>query len=183
MMFLIGMSIRAPGAKNTEGILNRLQSVIYKQDDIAKQQFSLNKSGRNSSLGAIFGLIYSALFILVFGSITSLLYALNFSIFGVVVFFFFLSLVILFAFRVRYNATQLKVEGDNEGFFSHITSYLTLPFLNLGFFLSKGLAKINFFTVILDLLIEVPLKNIIEIFEEWTSFLREKKEEVVELPE
>jgi len=35
----------------------------------------------------------------------------------------------------------------------------------------------------LDFLIEIPLKNIIEVFEEWTSFLREKKEEVVEIPE
>jgi len=77
----------------------------------------------------------------------------------------------------------LKVEGEREGFFSHLASYLTLPFLNLGFLLSKGLSKINFFTIILDFLIEVPLKNIIEIFEEWTSFLREKKEEVVEIPE
>lgn len=183
MMFIIGMSIRVPGAKNTEAILVRLKSVIYKGSELTSQQFSLSKSGRNSSLGAFFGLLYSLLFILVFGSITFLLYSLNFSIFGVIVFFFFLSLVILFAFRVRYNTTQLRVEADNESFFSHIASYLTLPFLNLGFFLSKGLAKINFFTIILDFLIEVPLKNIIEIFEEWTSFLREKKEEVVEMPE
>jgi hypothetical protein len=62
-------------------------------------------------------------------------------------------------------------------------NYLMLPFLNAGFFLSKGLAKINFFSVFLDFIIEAPLKSIIEVFEEWTSFMREKKEEVVEMPE
>ena len=183
MMFLIGMSIRIPGAKNTETILDRLVSVIYKTDEVNKQVFSAIKTGRNTGISSLFGILYLVLFILVFGGMTYLLYLLNFSIFGVVVFFFFLSLVMLFAYRVRYNATQLKVEGDRESFFSHLFSYLTLPFLNLGFLLSKGLAKINFFTIILDFLIEVPLKNIIEIFEEWTSFLREKKEEVIEIPE
>lgn len=183
MMFVIGMSIRIPGAKNTESILGRLMSVVYKMEDQPKQEFTIRKAGRNTGLATLFGLFYLILFVLVFGVITYLLYLLNFSIFGVVIFFFFLSLVMLFAYRVRYNATQLKVEGEKEGFFSHLASYLTLPFLNLGFLLSKGLSKINFFTIILDFLIEVPLKNIIEIFEEWTSFLREKKEEVVEIPE
>ena len=101
----------------------------------------------------------------------------------ILIFFAFLSLVILFAFRIRYNAHQLKVEGGREGFLSHLTSYLTLPFLNLGYFLSRGLATLNFFTVFLDFIIEAPLKNIIQIFEEWTVFIREKKEEVIQVPE
>ena len=183
MMFVIGMSIRIPGAKNTEAILAKLNSVVYRTEAQPKQEFSIRKSARNTGMATFFGMLYLALFILVFGGMTYLLYLINFSIFGVIIFFFFLSLVMLFAYRVRYNATQLKVEGEKEGFFSHLAGYLTLPFLNLGFFLSKGLSKINFFTIILDFLIEVPLKNIIEIFEEWTSFLREKKEEVVEIPE
>jgi hypothetical protein len=78
---------------------------------------------------------------------------------------------------------QLKVEGDEEGMAGHFSSYLTLPFLYFGSYLSQGFAKINFFGVVLDFLIEVPLKSIIEVFEEWTSFLREKKEEVIEMPE
>ena len=183
MMFIIGMSIRIPGAKNTESILKRLNSLVYRTDDMSKQEFTIKKSGKSSGMASIFGLLYLMLLTMVFGSITYLLYLIDFSIFGVIIFFFFLSLVMLFAYRVRFNATQLRVEADKEGLFGHLFSYLTLPFLNLGFFLSKGLSKINFFAIILDFLIEVPLKNIIETFEEWTSFLREKKEEVVEIPE
>ncbi|KKR30554.1 hypothetical protein A2715_06055 [Candidatus Woesebacteria bacterium RIFCSPHIGHO2_01_FULL_39_32] len=182
MMWLVGFSIRVPGAKNTEGIVERLHSVVYESEEKTKQAFSLIKTQKNSSIAPIFGIFYAILFLLVFGSITYALTLLNFTVFGILIFFAFLSLVMLFAFRVRYNANQLKVDSDKEGFIGHLVGYLTLPFLNLGFFLSKGLSKINFFTAILDLLIEVPLKNIIEIFEEWTSFLREKKEEVVELP-
>ena len=74
-------------------------------------------------------------------------------------------------------------DADDEGFVGHIINYLTLPFLNLGFYLSRGLAKINFFTIIFDFIIEAPLKTVLEIIEEWTSFIRQKKEEVVEMPE
>jgi len=183
MMWLIGFSIQVPGAKNTESIVTRLSSVLYKERDKVKQIFSLRKLKRNTVLSTLFGILYSFIFITVFGGITYVLTILNFSIFGILIFFMFLSLVMLFAFRVRFNASQLRVGSEDEGFLGHLTSYFTLPFLNFGFYLSRGLAKLNFFTILLDFLIEIPLKNIIEVFEEWTSFLREKKEEVVEIPE
>lgn len=183
MMFLIGFSIKVPDARNTESIVKRLNSVIYKGYQNPKVSFSLEKSTRNSGLYFIFWFFYSILFMVVFGGITAFLIFLNFSFFGIFVFFMFLSLVLLFAYRVRFYATQLKVEEDKEGFLSHLTSYVTLPLLNFGSYLSKALSRFNFLAIILDFLIEIPLKNMIEIFEEWTSFLKEKKEEVVEVPE
>jgi hypothetical protein len=36
--------------------------------------------------------------------------------------------------------------------------------------------------VIMDFLIEAPLKTIIGVIEEWTSFIRERREEVVSVP-
>jgi len=183
LMWLFGFTIRVPGAKNTEAIVERLKSVVYNQDKVTKQVFSLVKSQKGSFLSLIFGLFYLILFFLVFGTLTYILTLLDFTFFGILIFFGFLSLVILFAFRVRYNANQLKIDSDEEGILGHLTSTLTLPFLNLGFFLSKGLSKLNFFTAILDFLIEIPFKNILEVFEEWTRFLKEKKEEVIEIPE
>ena len=183
MMWMIGFSIRVPGAKNTETIVERLKSVVYEKEEEVKIKLSILKLGKNSTLATFFAVIYSIIFVFVFGSLTYLLTLINFTFLGILVFFGFLSLVVLFAFRVRYNANQMKVDSDSEGLGGHLTSYLMLPFLNFGVYLSKGLSKINFLTVLLDFLIEVPLKNMIEIFEEWTSFLREKKEEVVEMPE
>lgn len=182
MMLVIGLSIKVPGARNTEAIIDRLKTVVYttKSEPLP---FSIEKAKTSSTMAFIFGGLYFFLFILVFGTITYFLSLLHFSVMGMLVFFAFLSMVVLFAFRVRFNATQLKVDSDQEGIGGHFASYLTLPFLYFGSYLSQGLAKINFFGVILDFLIEVPLKNIIEIFEEWTSFLKEKREEVVEIPE
>jgi len=182
-MWIIGFSIKIPGEKNTGAVISRLKSVIYANEAGSKVVFSLARSGTRTTLVRIFSLIYAAIFILVFGGITYLLWLIHFTLLGILIFFAFLSLVLLFAFRVRFNADRLKVEAEEEGLLEHLFSYLSLPFLNFGFYLSKALSKLNFLTIILDFLIEAPIKSIIEIFEEWTSFIRQKKEEVVEVPE
>jgi hypothetical protein len=182
MMLFIGLTIKVPGAKNTEAIIDRLKSVIYVTES-EPLPMSIEKARTNSTLALIFAGLYFFLFVIVFGTLTYVLSLLHFSPVGMLVFFAFLSLVTLFAFRVRFNATQLKIDSEQEGIAGHFSGYLTLPFLYIGSYLSQGLAKINFFGVILDFLIEVPLKNVIEIFEEWTGYLKEKKEEVVEMPE
>ena len=183
MMYLFGLTIRAPGTANTERILSRLKSIVYEQGKTNKALFSLLRVKRGSLLGSFFALIYFILFTFVFGGITLLLLSLNFTIPGIGIFFAFLSLVLLFGFRVRFTAQELKITSESENFLSYIFSNLTLPFLRTGMYLSKGLARINVFTVILDFLIEAPLKTIIEVFEEWTGFMREKREEIVEVPE
>lgn len=183
MMWLIGLSIKAPGDDNTQRIIDRLKTIAYVSSDSAKSPFSLLKVSRGSFLTRAFAFFYMILFLFVFGGIAYLLLKLEFTVLGIVIFFAFLSLVLLLGFRVRFTASELKVTPDKEGLFGHLFNNLTLPFLSTGVYLSKGLAKINFFTVILDFLIEAPLKTIIEVIEEWTSFIREKREEVVEVPE
>lgn len=183
LMWVVGLSIRTPGDDNTKTIVEKLKNVVYRATSAKVTEFSVYTLRRASFLTKIFGGLYALLFLLVFGGITYLLLKLNFTLLGIAIFFAFLSLILLFAFRVRFNATELRVTSEEEGFFGHIFNNLTLPFLNLGFYLSRGLAKLNFFTVIFDFLIEAPLKTIIEVVEEWTSFIKEKREEVVELPE
>ena len=183
LMWIIGFSIKTPGTKNTHVLIARLDSIVYKPKNQNKQKFSTSRPATSTTLLKIFGLFYIGVFFLVFGGLTYLLWQINFTIVGILIFFFFLSVVMLFAFRIRFNSNQLKVDADDEGFVGHIINYLTLPFLNLGFYLSRGLAKINFFTIIFDFIIEAPLKTVLEIIEEWTSFIRQKKEEVVEMPE
>jgi hypothetical protein len=183
LMWFIGLSITIPGAKNTQAIIGKVKSFVYPNGNLKKQLFSIHQVSGRSTLVQIFSFIYLVSFIFVFSLVTYLLVALNFTVLGMIIFFMFLSLVLLFAYRVRYNANQLKVESEQESAVGHFMNYLTLPFLNFGFFLSKGMAKLNFLTILLDFMIEAPLKSVIEIFEEWTAFMREKKEEVVEVPE
>lgn len=183
MMWLVGLTITTPGADNTERLIENLKSIVYDHDHGVKAPFSLSPTQRDSLLTRVFAGLYFVLFLLVFGVITYVLLKLSFTWIGIFIFFAFLSLVLLFGFRVRFTASELKVTSDRMGFLGYLFNNVTLPFLSTGVVLSKGLAKINFLTVFLDFLIEAPLKTVIEVLEEWTSFIREKREEVVEVPD
>lgn len=183
MMFIIGISIKTPGARNTEILIERIKSIYYKSKEKRKYPFSIRRSKGKSTVVGLFSILYILLFVLVFGGISYILTLIGFTIMGIMVFFVFLSLVLLFVFRVRYQASQLRIEAEREGLINSLFNFITLPFINLGFYLSRGLAKLNFFTIILDFIIEAPLKSIIEIFEEWVSYIREKREDVIEVPE
>ena len=67
-------------------------------------------------------------------------------------------------YRVRFTASELNVTGEREGLISHLLSNITLPFLNLGVWLSQGLRRLNFLIVAMDFLIEAPLKSMIAVF-------------------
>lgn len=183
LMYLVGLSIKRPDEENTQRIIGKIKSFVYSQKDEKKVKFSLASVNRNKLSYKIFFLFYAVLSFLVFIAITYVLILLNFNILSGTIFFMFLSLVLLFGYRVRYTASELSVTGEREGFVSHLFTNLTLPFLNLGIWLSKGLAKFNFLTVLFDFLFEAPFKRIIGVFEEWTTFIRERREEVVEVPE
>lgn len=182
LMFLVGLSIKRPDEENTERIIEKIKSFVYRQNKKERFKFSLTPTSKSSITYKIFFFIYVALSLFVFTSITTILIVLKFNVLSGIIFFMFLSLVLLFGFRVRYTAGELNVTGEREGFISHLFTNLTLPFLNLGIWLSEGLAKFNFLVVLMDFLIEAPFKRIIKVFEEWTTFIRERKEEVVEVP-
>jgi hypothetical protein len=53
-----------------------------------------------------------------------------------------------------------------------------MPILSLGQLLSRGLSKLNFLSVFFDFIIEAPFKLVIEVIEEWISFVRTKRDEI-----
>ena len=129
-----------------------------------------------------FAFAYGVLFFLTFGAISYLLQKIGFNMVGGVIFFIFLSLVLLFAYRVKFTASELNVTGEKENLFGHLMSNISLPLLDLGVWLADKFSRFNFLIVFLDILIEAPLKNVIGVADEWTSFVKERREEVVEVP-
>jgi hypothetical protein len=182
LMFLVGLSIKKPGETNTERIIEKIKGFMYKKNKDEKTRFSLVSFDRHRLLYRIFFALHGLFFLITFVGISYFLIRLNFNIISGMIFFVFLSLVLLFGYRVRFMASELNVTGEKEGFLSSIVTNFTLPLLNLGVWLSQGLAKLSFLMVIMDFLIEAPLKTIIGVIEEWTSFVRERREEVVSVP-
>jgi hypothetical protein len=183
LMFLVGLSIKRPNEANTERIIERIKGFVYPKQNEEKSSFSMIQSQQKTALNKAFSFFYGIFFIVLMGALAYGLMKLDFNVVSALIFFIFLSMVLLFGYRVRFTASELMVISEKEGFLAQIFANLTLPFLRLGFWLSRGLSKLNFLTIILDFIIEAPLKIIIEVVDEWTSFIREKKEELVEVPQ
>ncbi len=179
LMFFIGLFIHPPGEKNTQKIIHRLKLFLHPNH---QQRYFQLLPARKSRLAPLFKLFYLLLFLISFGGLSWLLWKIGFNPLSGAIFFFFLSLVLLFGFRVRWAANELKVTAAKEGLFESLLNILALPFLDLGVKLSIGLSRLNILMVLLDFLIEAPLKIIISVIGEWVSFIRQKRAEAVEVP-
>ena len=95
------------------------------------------------------------------------------------VFFFFVSTVAFFAFRIRRNFGDLTITEEKETLLNGLFNFISYPFIRLGLIFSQTLSHFNIFILILDLLIEAPLKTLFELIEEWFAFIRRKQEEIL----
>jgi hypothetical protein len=50
--------------------------------------------------------------------------------------------------------------------------------VSFGKWLSENFSRVNVFVFVLDFIIEAPFKIFVEIAEEWTKYVRERKEEI-----
>ena len=69
-------------------------------------------------------------------------------------------------------------QDRKEGVLSSLVDFIFLPILRVGQWLSAEVAKLNFLGLVLDFIIEAPLKAFIAVIDEWVRFVRTKKEEI-----
>lgn len=186
-VFLVGATIKRPDEANTERIIEIISSFVYPRTkdlsagDHQAVEFSFAQ-GKRGLRQQVFETFYWVLFFGIFALVTYILKIAGFTFVGIGIFFVFLSLILLFGYRVKFSASELNVTSLKENLASNLLTNVSLPFLDLGVWLADQFAQLNFLIVFFDFLIEAPFKNIIAIVDEWTTYLREKKEEAVETP-
>ena len=172
--------ISAPSSKNTERIYERIVDIVDADDSFENQKTVIAKkvAHRRPGLVLAFSTLYLLSFSVILGSIYYILERIGFNIVSKSIFIFFISVVTFFAYRIRQTAKEYVLESDTNIVISFVT-FLFLPILYLGKMFSEQVSKINVFIIFFDYLIEAPFKFIIEIVEEWTKFLRDRKDELV----
>lgn len=179
MMGLIVSIITPPSAKNTERIFDRVMNIIDFDPSFEDQKslITTNTPQKRPGLIFIFTILYLTSFSIILGGVYYFLEILGFNLVSKSIFIFFVSVVTFFAYRIRQTAKEYVLESTNNVVISFLT-FLFLPILYLGKMFSEQVSKINLFIVFFDYLIEAPFKFIIDIVEEWTKFLRDRKDEL-----
>ena len=177
LMFLVAYSIKVPSKKNTEKIVKGIKEMVYGGSTNPPCKIK-NALRQNSFFNKLFKAFYGLVFLASFGFIIFILNKLNFSAVSIALFLFFLSVVSFFGIRISRTARELVVVEKKEGIKSFFIDLFSLPIIQMGRWLSTQLGKINIFVFTLDFIIEAPFKTLVEIFEKWIDFMKEKKEEV-----
>lgn len=176
LLLIFGLSVRVPGKKNDLAIVAMAEQLVY-EGKLGLDPLRAPARYR-AVLSAFFNIFYAAVYITSFGAIVYLLSKLGFTILGVFIFLFFLSIVSFFGFRIREQAHELIVTRGEDRFVVFIAVLFFLPILRTGQWIARQSSKINVFLYFFDLFIETPLQAFLEFFDQFTGFVREKKEDM-----
>ncbi|MFH1827539.1 MAG: hypothetical protein ABH812_03925 [bacterium] len=178
MFILIGLT-KTPDEENTKRLFDRIKDIVDADKTFETTMSFITKNAKPRRPALIFGftIFYTFTFFITFLLIYLSLNFLGFNVISQIIFLLFISLVSYFAYRIRKIAKQYTLR-ENESIFRPFFDIFFMPILSFGQFLSRGLAKLNFFTAFFDFIIEAPFKLVFEVVEEWISFVRSKRDEI-----
>ncbi|MFZ1360781.1 MAG: hypothetical protein WAS27_02010 [Candidatus Saccharimonadales bacterium] len=174
-MILLRLTLVLPGRANTMALIDRMDAIVYAE----RPNITLTPtSGDTGSYSNAFNVLYGCLFVLVFGGVGWGLWLLGFSVVHLVIFFMFLSTASFLGFRLSRLIREIEaVETEQNGVLL-IRDFLYLPFVVVGRWISENYAKVNVVTLILDMVIELPLKTVIRLVQQWGKFISSKQDEL-----
>ena len=179
MIFTLGF-FKVPNEENTKKIYQRIIDIVDSDKSFETRVAFVPKKPSTKRPMLIFGftIFYSFTFLITLTIIYEILKNFGFNLVSQVIFIFFVSVVSFFSYRIRQVTKELRLE-EKPSIFSPLVDIFFMPMLSLGKFFSSEIAKLNFFIFIFDFIIEAPFKLIFEIVEEWISFVRKRKEEII----
>ncbi len=178
LLALIGVSIRVPGQKNIDAIVEKVQALVYRGDDRNALVKPRKPIRRSTIFTFLYRTMYLLVFLIVFGGITWALTTFKFSPVDSFIFLLFLTIVSFFGIRVRLLGAELLVVDQRENIFTVLFDFITVPILQVGRWIALRAPKINIMIFFLDVIIEAPFKATLEAIEGFFGFLKEKREEI-----
>ncbi len=178
LLFMAVAISRLPNDENTKRIIAGLEEIVFnekRRDDPIQIRKPI---GRHPIMNVIFGLVYTVTFFISFGAVVWLLEIINFSWVSTVIFLFFLAFVSFFIIRIRRNAKEWIVVETRDSFSRFVLDFFSTPVVATGKWLTGKFSRINVFVFVLDFIIEAPFKIFVDIAEEWTKYVRERKDQL-----
>jgi hypothetical protein len=179
LLFVMVLFTKFPSADSSNKVVEGIEEIVF-VENARQEPFELRPPAKRSrTMHAVFSIIYSITFFLTFGLVIWILNQIQFSWVSIIIFLFFLAFASFFSIRIRKNVKDLIVVQPNENILSFIADFFYVPIVATGKWLSEKFQRINVFVFFLDFIIEAPFKIFVEIAEEWTKYVKERKDELV----
>ena len=86
--------------------------------------------------------------------------------------------VSFFIIRIKRATNELRVIEEKESLWRTLFDLFSLPVISVGKYLSEKFNKINVFAFFLDFIIETPFKFLVNMAEDWTNYVNERKNQI-----
>jgi hypothetical protein len=163
-----------PGPANTKALVGQIDDMLYK--DPASKRLTLAGSQQQYSAG--FNIVYGLLFVAIFGLMSWGLVSIGFSAVHLLIFFVFFSAASFLGFRLSRTIRELETVDSEQSGVTLIRDIIYMPFVVVGQKLSEGYSRFNVIAIILDMLIELPMKTVLRLVRQWGSFISAKKDDL-----
>lgn len=178
-LFFLVLFTRTPGKANTQQIINGIKELSFAGYERKQPLIIRGKTKRSFLINGFFNLLYVATFFVSTYLIIAGLTAIGFTWVSIIIFMFFLAFVSFFSVVVTRNIKDLIVIERKENLFTFLVDLFYMPVIVAGRWLSRNVSRVNIFVFIFDFIIEAPFKVLVDVAEDWTKYIRERKENVV----
>ncbi len=176
LMFGLVSTVKTPDKKNLQRVIVEAMKICYQTEREDIYEIRIPKK-RNKIFEVIISIFYAVAFLFSFGLIIKGLQKLHFSIFSMIIFVFFISVISFLGVKIREQSKELTVEEKKEGFIRTIIDFFTMPIVLAGKWFSERWSKMNI-ALIIAILIDMPFLTFVEFLEQWRSFIKEQKEKI-----
>lgn len=173
-MVLLRSTMGLPGRANTVHLTNEMEQVLYEESPNRQ----LHRR-RQQSFGAAYEAVYVAAFVAVFVGVALFLWLeLGFAWLHLIVFYVFLSAASFLGFRLSRMIRELEAVQSHQNGLTAARDFLYMPFVIVGRWISDKYARVNLVAMVLDMLIELPLKTVLRLVRQWSIFISNKQDEL-----
>jgi hypothetical protein len=173
-MASLKVGLRPPSLQNAQAIQDYIDKVLF-TDELP---FKLSFRSMTTSISNLSKLAYGIVFFIPFAITVSILSLLHFNIVQMVIFFIFLSTASFLGFRLSQIVRELEIVVQDLGLVQAARDFFYLPFIVVGQWLSSKYARVNIIGLLLDMLIELPLKTVLRLIRQWLLFLNDRREQI-----
>ena len=175
-MILLRLTLVMPTRVNTTALMDQMEALLYVSP---RPTIALAKNnGQQNPYPVAFNILYAFLFVLVFGSVAWGLWLIGFSALHLAIFFLFLSTASFLGFRLSRLIREIETIDAEQNGIALMRDFLYLPFVVVGRWISEKYSRVNIVALVLDMLIELPLKTVLRLVQQWSRFISTKKDEL-----
>ncbi len=178
LMAIVGLGIRTPEQDNSELIYRYIERILTEDEPKIAPLLSIRlKSNRPGMKDTIFSILWFMATLLSFGLISYLLTKLHFNPLSQAIFLFFIAIISFLTYRI-YQTANIYTVLYKQNIFTPLVDFFFVPIVRVGRRLTEGISQINFLLIVIDFIIEAPFKALVGFFEQWFSFVANKREEL-----